>query len=224
MHSSASAPQVDISGMLKVLGAQVLEEVPSKSVLYQRGAPASGLYYLEKGIIVLNSSENSEDNFVFEVLVPGDLFGEESFSAARLYGSHAKVLVRSTVQWIPSDANHDPGERLTGRPWVADLLVKRHQRALRRLATLCSQDVNMRILTGLVELSQWCPATEGLEASLPVSQAALAQLVCSTRETVSTKLNRLADDHLVQLAPSRIGIPSVARLREILAQSSERQA
>ncbi len=208
----------DVIDTLSLLGAQALKEIPSKAVLYHRGAPASGLYYLERGIIQLHSSGNSSDNFVFEVIVPGDVFGEESLSAAASYGAFATVLVRCSLRWIPPPlVKGEYSEPAPEWSWVFDRLVRRHQRALERFGTLCSQDVAMRILSGLVELSQWCPATDGLEASLPLSQATLAQLVCSTRETVSTKLNRMADEQLVQLAPSRIGIPSVDRLRQLLS-------
>jgi len=168
MHSSASTMHADVIDTLSLLGAQALKEIPSKAVLYHRGAPASGLYYLERGIIQLHSSGNSSDNFVFEVIVPGDVFGEESLSAAASYGAFATVLVRSSLRWIPPPlVNGQYSELAPEWSWIFDRLVCRHQRALERFSTLCSQDVTMRILSGLVELSQWCPATDGLEASLP---------------------------------------------------------
>jgi len=218
MYSAASVEHADAITTLKLLGAQPLEEIPPKAVLYEEAAPSAGLYYLERGIVQLHSSEAAGDNFVFEVLVPGDVFGEESLAASPTYGSFATVLVRTVVWWIPpfvvGEENRTPPAAWF---WVADRLVRRHARALQRFSSMCRQDVSMRILSGLVELSQWCPGKDGLEASLPLSQASLAQLVCSTRETVSTKLNRMAADELVDLAPSRIGIPSVRRLKEILA-------
>jgi CRP-like cAMP-binding protein len=143
-------------------------------------------------------------------------------SKAGVYRASATALMRSVVRWIPPpELSEEPNGHQEALPWIADRLVCRHGRALQRFSLMCKQDVSRRILHSLVELSKWCPGADGLEASLPLSQSSLAQLVCSTRETVSTKLNRMAEDQLVYLAPRRIGIPSVERLCQILAATPE---
>lgn len=222
MDPSESDAKVEIAASPRRSEGGFARDVDPRTVIYKKGALAGAIYELQQGIAILHESNHGHEDFVYEILVPGSLFGEECLASSGVYSSNATVVTAGCVRIIPAEIlRRQFLEDAAGLQWVLDSLAQRRQRQDQRLRSMCSVSVAGRILETIADLSRWFPGTDGLEADLLISQSVLARLVCSTRETVSSQLNRLADVQLVRLSPRHIGVPSIAALLEAKRQLLE---
>lgn len=222
MDPSDSDGKVEIAAFPGRAEEDLAGEVGPRTVIYKRGGLAGGLYELQRGIAILHESNHGHADFVYEILVPGSVFGEECLASSGVYSSNATAVTAGCVRMIPAEKlRRQFSDDAAGCRWVLDSLAQRRKRQDLRLRSMCSLSVAGRILETVADLSRWFPGTDGLEADLPISQSVMARMVCSTRETVSSQLNRLADVQLVRLSPRHIGVPSVAALLEAKRQIEE---
>lgn len=217
MNPAAFGVKREPLGILTEMGGAKIAEPSPRTQLYTTGSPSKGLYFLELGLVVLHSSTREHEDFVYEVLVPGSVFGEECLSSSGLYFSNATAVTAGSLWSIPVEKLKEQfGSHSPTCQWVLDSLAQRRNRQNRRIWTMCSQSVQHRILDTILDLSSYFPGTGGLEADLPVSQSTMARIVCSTRETVSSQLNRFADSGLLHLETRHIGVPSIDALLEAI--------
>lgn len=222
MDPAAFGAETDTGEIMALLGGEFAGEFRPRAVLFRNGNPTQGLYFLEHGIAALHSSTREYEDFVYEVLTPGSVFGEECLSSSGVYSTNATMVSAGSVWLIQAEKLRQHFEESTpGCQWVLDALTQRRSRQNHRLWTTCSRSVPRRLLEMIADLSQWFPGTNGMEADLPISQSMMARMVCSTRETVSTQLNRFAGAQLLVLATRHIGVPSVAALVEAKRRMDE---
>jgi CRP-like cAMP-binding protein len=222
MDSSGSGAKADLAEFARRAEEDLTVDMSPRTVIYRRGGPASGLYVLQEGIAILHESSHGREDFVYEILAPGSVFGEECLASSGVYSTNATAVTGGRIRMIPAEKlRRQFSEDAAGRQWVLDSMAQRRRRQDLRLRSMCSLGVAGRILETIADLSRWFPGRDGLEADLPLSQSMMARMVCSTRETVSSQLNRLADVQLVRLSPRHIGVPSVAALLEARRQLEE---
>lgn len=222
MDPSGSDAEAERTAIPERVEGDLAGDLSPRTVIYKRGGPAGGLYVLQHGIAILHEPNEGHADFVYEILVPGSVFGEECLVSSGVYSSSVTAVTSVRIRMIPAEKLRRRFlEDAAGFQWVLDSLALRRKRQDLRLRSMCSLSVAGRILETVADLSRWFPGTDGLEADLPIAQSMMARMVCSTRETVSSQLNRLANVHLVRLSPRHIGVPSVAALLEAMRQLEE---
>jgi CRP/FNR family transcriptional regulator, cyclic AMP receptor protein len=174
------------------------------------------LFFLDSGYVKVVRRGNDSKEALLSIVCPGEIFGEQALLNRAPRAFTAEMLQEGTIYEIPKglflsfcDRHPEVWQML----W--ELAMRRHLESEQKVALLCLEDVEFRILYYLGQLSHQfvTPSSEQDEYSLPLSQSELASLIGATRETTSTTLNTLARQGLVRLGRRLVTVTSLEALR-----------
>jgi CRP/FNR family cyclic AMP-dependent transcriptional regulator len=182
-------------------------------VVCHEGDPADSLHLVESGHLAVRSGLASGVTATFTILSSGDYFGE----LALLREDHrrtATVVALEPSRTLSVGASAFDALR-TRNPRVervlSVLLADRIDALSRRLLETMYESLDRRVYRRLVDLAHAYGGSAS-QATIPLSQAQLADLVGVTRPSVNQVLQRLADQDLVRLGRARIDILDVGAL------------
>ncbi len=192
---------------------------------FARGTPIYLPVDLADGVLLLASGRAKICNFTAEgkqailsLIEPGELFGELAiFDGQGDREEYAEAIEASTVVLIPAGEIQQLMEEI---PQVAIGITKiigmRRQRIERRLKYLLFRSNRERLVHLLLELAEQYgkPSAAGVELGIKLSHQDLANIIGSTRETVTVVLGELASEGLVELGRRRILLKEPQRLAE----------
>ena len=188
---------------------------PAGFVIYQRGAPAEGLFIVVEGRVVLRSRVRAGRGFIPWIATQFETFGSEGLSSAPRYATEARADEESTTLFLsltryraflreqPLHATALVGQVLTER---SALLEK-----LRELTTL---SVEQRLVIALMRMATFDDfVREDGQLVLNTGRyRLLCELVGATRESVSLVLSRFTGEGLIErkgnaliVSPERLG-------------------
>jgi CRP-like cAMP-binding protein len=176
-------------------------------VVCHAGDPGDALHLVERGHLAVRGTMPSGTTATFNILSPGDYFGE----LALLRPDHRRTatvvsLDASRTQSVAGSAFAALCSRNPEFHRVVTMLLADRVEALsQRLLETMYESLDRRVFRRLVELAATYGDTGGT-AVIPLSQAQLADLVGATRPSVNQVLQRLADDGTVTLGRSRIEV------------------
>lgn len=188
---------------------------PAGFAVYQRGAPADGVFLVLQGRVVLRTRLRGGRAFVPRVCGPGELFGAEGISCggADTVGAVYETDARAECE---THTLHLGRERLRTllreRPSTALALFGQvgvaHAQLLERLRELSMMSVEQRLLAAVDRARALQP--DDIAGSPLVFDAAGYRLLCemvgATRESVSLVINRLMDEGLAERDGARVVI------------------
>ncbi len=204
------------SELLHLEGVRRLPAVRrSASVLTNESARES-LYFLDSGFAKSIRRGDDGKEVILSIIGPGELFAEHALLSYSMRPFISEMLEDGVVFEIPkvifmSFCRQHP--EVWQMFW--EQAIERQMQAEQKIALLCLEDVEFRILYYLAELGHQfaAPATNQEEYSVPLSQSELASLVGATRETTSTTLNALARQGLVRLSRRLVTVRSLDAIR-----------
>jgi CRP-like cAMP-binding protein len=145
------------------------------------------------------------------------MFGELSLFDPGTRHATATALTETVLLGLGHEAL---GPWLTGRPGVAEALLKALAQRLRRtnenLSDLVFSDVPGRVAKALVELNEKFgeKRPEGFYVEHDLTQEELAQLVGASRETVNKALADFVQREWIKLEPRAVFLLDVDRLQK----------
>jgi CRP/FNR family cyclic AMP-dependent transcriptional regulator len=187
------------------------------SVVFNEGQLGDKLYIILSGKIKLGTTSVDGRESLLEVLGPGEMFGELSLFDPGPRTATASALIDSTLLGL---GHESLGPWLTGRPGVAEALLKALAQRLRRtnesLSDLVFSDVPGRVAKALVELNGKFgdKRPEGFYVEHDLTQEELAQLVGASRETVNKALADFVQREWIKLEPRAVLLLDVERLEK----------
>jgi len=162
-----------------------------KQTIYQQGAPAYTLFYIQEGGVRLTTRTKHQPSAVTAILGVGDLFGELCLAGYPLRMSTAVALTASTIRTIKKEnmlqklRKHNK----TSNSLLSYLLssVKNYQDHVADLLTSSGEQRLARVLLRLAHLNQ-----NGVKVvEIPIlSHQVLAEMVGTTRPRVNFFMNR----------------------------------
>jgi CRP-like cAMP-binding protein len=167
------------------------------------------------GKIKLGTTSNDGRESLLAVLGPGEMFGELSLFDPGPRTATATALTETILLGLGHEAL---GPWLTGRPGVAEALLKALAQRLRRtnenLSDLVFSDVPGRVAKALVELNEKFgeKRAEGFYVEHDLTQEELAQLVGASRETVNKALADFVQRDWIKLEPRAVLLLDLERL------------
>ncbi len=191
-------------------------DIGRSEVLFHEGEAGDRLYVIVEGKIKLGRTSGDGRENLLAILGPGEMFGELSLFDPGPRNATATAVADTTLIGVGND---DLTAWLTGRPDVAQQLLKALARRLRRtnetLADLVFSDVPGRVAKALLDLSERFgnPTDEGLRVSHDLTQEELAQLVGASRETVNKALADFAARGWLRLDQRAVVLLDIERLR-----------
>jgi CRP-like cAMP-binding protein len=188
-------------------------------VVCHEGDPADSLHLVESGHLAVRGGLASGATATFTILSSGDYFGELALLREDRRRTATVIALESSRTLAVAGSAFD--SLCSRNPRVervlSALLADRVDALSRRLLETMYESLDRRIYGRLVELARSYGVSEG-RASIPLSQAHVADLVGATRQSVNQVLQRLAGRNIVSLGRGRIEILDVATLERSCRQ------
>ncbi|MEZ6087582.1 MAG: Crp/Fnr family transcriptional regulator [Pirellulaceae bacterium] len=198
-----------------------LRRFKARETVYLPTETADSVFLLVSGLVKICHLTPDGKQSTLALVRQGELFGELALLDALQRDEFVEALEPSTVVMIPSDVLLDVmsqasivGTQITK---LVGLRQRRIQRRLQHLLFLSNHD---RLVHLLLDLSEQfgIVTTAGVELQVKLSHQELANLIGSTRETVTIILGQLKDEKMLEVTRRRI----VLLDREAMALSVQR--
>ncbi len=196
-----------------------MEEVKKRQPLYLPGDPSSNVYLLKKGRVKIANTAPSGKEVTFDILEPGEVFGELDVLEDTPRSTSAETIDDSLICVIP---RRDFDQYLAMHPNVTIKLTKliglRLKKIQSRVEDLVFRDVPARLAHLLSELSktEGVADKQGIRLKVKLTHQEMANLIGCSRETVSTTLGQFRDDGLIQMDGRTITILNEKGLSRLL--------
>jgi CRP-like cAMP-binding protein len=214
----AQSPFAGLSpeGRQTLLDLGTVERLPRRHTIVTQGEPARSFLLIGSGRVKLERM-HGERPVSLGHRGPGHMVGETALAGAPAASESAIVVDDVEALSIPvgalrqTIAAHAP---LCAA--VAAAIVKQHHELEQRLMGLLLHGVEARLASFLLDAgSRWGrPHPDGSLVTAPFTHAEIAQLIGSTRETVTLMLGKLRREGLVGFDRRRVVIRDRARLAE----------
>lgn len=177
---------------------------PKGSVILFEDDPGDALYTVVTGQVkVVRIGEDGRE-VILSILRGGDFFGEMSLIDDQPRSAHVIAMQDANLLVLRRE---DFQDCLAEMPSIALGLLKALSRRLRRaddkIGELVLLDVNGRVSRVLLELAD---ENDGVTVSRTVTHHTIAQMIGSSRETVSRTIRELADRGLIEVTRKTIAI------------------
>ncbi len=189
-----------------------------KNLVYLPSDSADGVFFLAEGRIQLSSYTAEGKQTVLGFIEPGEIFGELALIHFGVREEHAEAITKSLVIWIPASDMKSVMEQSAALAFgMTRLMGLRRQRIERRLKNLMFRSTRDRILHLLCELAEQYGRRDpaGVLIGIPLSHQDVANLIGSTRETVTTLLGEMQDEGLISVGRKRILVRNPQRLAKL---------
>ncbi len=193
------------------------KKFPRGSPIYLPADEADGVLLLASGRVKICSFSADGKQAILTFIEPGELFGELAVLDDEAREEYAEAAEASQVILIPADEirrmmNEIPEISLG----ITKLIGLRRRRIERRLKYLLFRSNRERLTHLILELAEkYGYATrEGVALSIKLSHQELANIIGSTRETVTVVLGELQAEGSLRLGRRRIVLTDVKRLAE----------
>ncbi len=179
-----------------------MEEVKKRQPLYLPGDPSSNVYLLKKGRVKIANTAPSGKEVTFEILEPGEVFGELEVLEDTPRSTSAEALDDTLICVIP---RKEFDQYLAMHPNVTVKLTKliglRLRKIQSRVEDLVFRDVPARLAHLLLELrkNDGIPERQGIRLKVKLTHQEMANLIGCSRETVSTIIGQFRDQGLLQI-------------------------
>lgn len=202
----------------RLLGILEELELPKHHMVFSPGAPSEAIYFIEKGRVRLTRLSPEGKTVILALLGPGDLIGEASWEAGE-HDSYAETLEESRIYQISREAfqnfireNTEFGLRLI------QIIGGRLKQAQARIEDLVFRQVPSRVARLLVTLAEQHGKVtpNGIRVEFPLTHQEIADLVGSSRVTVTQILNRFRSSHWIDIESKRVTIHNLDALEEMV--------
>jgi CRP/FNR family transcriptional regulator len=179
------------------------------------------LYFLKGGTIKIGYVNEEGKEVIKEIIQEGEVFGQFSLEQNNLNGEFAKAH-KADVSLCAFNIN-DFEKLLRKKPELAFHYSKQVGQKLRklenRLMNLLNKDVKTRLVGFLIMLAKEEGETKDNDTYRILNFLThddIAQLIGSSRQTVTTLINELEHQQMINVTRKLIEIPSVKRLQKSL--------
>ncbi len=194
---------------------------PTGFVIYQRGAPADGVFVVLEGRVVLRSRVRAGRGFIPWIATPCETFGAEGLSAVPRYSTEARADEETATLFL-STARYRSFLReqpLHATSLIAQILGERSA-LLEKLRELTTMSVEQRLIVALVRMATFDTFTrdDGCIVLNTSRYRLLCELVGATRESVSLVLGRFTAEGIIERKGNSLIVPPsqlIARMEEI---------
>lgn len=188
--------------------------------VYFANETAAKIYLIASGKVKITSYLEDGREIVKAVLAQGELFGELALLGEEKRSDFAQVLTDDTMLCpMTIDLMHQLMRDYKDFSFqVYKMIGKRIVKLERRLEALICKDVKTRLLEFLIDLAEECGQLAGTETLIKhnYTQKDIADLVGTSRQTVTTLLNDLKEENLIYFDRSRILIRDLKNLKSLV--------
>lgn len=183
---------------------------PKNSVILFEDDPGDALYVVVTGLVKVVLIGEDGREVILSVLKEGDFFGEMALIDDEPRSAHVIAMEDANLLVLRREDFH---QRLRETPTIGLGLLRTLSRRLReadeKIGGLVLLDVNGRVAKLLLRLAD---EQDGVHITRRITHHTIAQMVGSSRETVSRTIRDLADRGLIEVSRKAIAIRNRAAL------------
>lgn len=186
-------------------------------VLFMEGEFGEAVHFVIEGRVkIYKTSENGKEHILY-IAGPGDIFAEVILFNEVNYPATAEVMEKSRIGKI---RNEDLEQVLKAHPSMAVAIIKVLNKRLidaqQRVKSLALDNTHGRTARMLMKLAMehGVKTEKGVELELSISRQELANMVGTTRETVTRVLMAFKKYNLIEIERNTIRIPQPEKLKE----------
>jgi len=199
------------------------KDYPRGSVIFVEGEQPRGVYVLCEGRVKVSISSASGKTLVLRVAQPGELLGINATISGRPYGATVKTLDKCRLDFIPREQFLrliDKDNRVYAAVYNALCLkfsnVVDHTRLL-----FLSESASEKLARLLV---RWCDdigirTPKGIRIESRLTHEEMAQMICSSRETVTRLLSEFKQRRILTLVNNAILVRNRTALEALTSSS-----
>lgn len=203
--------------LARVEGRSRVRKFPRGSPIYAPHDAADGVLLLLSGRVRIGNITEEGKQATLAFIEPGELFGELAILDSSHREDYADAVSDAVVMLIPADEMQRLAEEHPVVSFgITKLMGLRRRRIERRLRSLLFRTNRERLVHLLLELSEQYGRRDrdGLLLDIKLSHQELANVIGSTRETVTVTLGELQLDGLIRVSRQRIVVTNLARLAQ----------
>lgn len=189
------------------------------SVIFTEGEPGDAFYYVKSGKVKIHRSNEDGKELIVHILGEGDIFAEATLFNNGPYPASASAFEDCIVGVIK---NKDLENLISLSPKMSLSLIKIMSRKLifaqQTIRDLTFYDVFSRTAALLLKLSKehGIEANYGVKIEMELSRQQLAEMVSTTRETISRVISKFKKEGSLLEVDERIIIKNAQKLKEWL--------
>lgn len=204
--------------MARLMGIAEEQELPKHHMIFHPGSPTKAIYFIERGRVRLGRNSHDGKTVLLALLGPGDLIGEAVWDN----GSHdcfAETIEDTRIFEISKEAFE--GLIKTNPEFALRLLEMiglRLKSAQARIEDLVFRQVPSRIARLLLSLAETYGKVtpKGIRVEFRLTHQDIADLVGSSRVTVTQVINRFRSSHWIDVESKRVTIHDSAALEQLV--------
>lgn len=192
-----------------------LRAYSKNTAVYLPTDAADGALLLTQGRVKLSHLTEDGKEAILAYIEPGELFGELSLIGNSIREETAETVLPSTIIFIPADEL----ERLMTQSadlalGVSKLFGLRRRRIERRLKSLLFRSNRHRLVHLLLELTEQYGTVgpDGILIGMKLSHQELANIIGSTRESVTVLLGTLQSEGSLRISRQKIVVRNPQQL------------
>ena len=209
---TAKQQQADLSALLiaiRVSSIGILNSLHSRgSVLFAEGEQARGIYILRTGCATVSISSSEGRVVMLRMAQAGDVLGLNSVLRGGSYDTTVKTLESCRTDFIPGSQLIDVMQQSQAGAQAILKILSRELNELtdRAKLLLLPQTVRGRLARLLLEWGKENDAATSLSVRLDkvFTHEEMAQMICSSRETVTRLLGNLVRQQVIHVTSNSI--------------------
>lgn len=192
-----------------------MREFPRGSLVYSPSDRGDSVLLLASGRVKICTITGKGKQAILAFIEPGELFGELAILEPGSREEYAETCERSTVISAPADQMRQLMEEQPALAiGITKLIGLRRKRLERRLKSLLFHSNRERLVHTLLDLAEQYgyPVNGGVQLRIKLSHQDLANIIGSTRETVTIVLGELQTEQHVRIGRRKITLTDPERL------------
>ena len=201
----------------RIAGITQEKTFPKKSIIFHEGDRGDTLYILKSGRVKISKITEDGREKTLALMQPGEFFGEMAIFDEQPRSATAEVLDEQAV--VYTLAKRDFERLIIEHPTIALKIMRDLTRRIRlvnqQVEDLAFKDVHERVASTLKNLAEveGRPIGSKVLINLKMTHQDLANMVGSSRETVTRALNRLQDEGIISISHQQITINQPKQLQ-----------
>jgi CRP/FNR family transcriptional regulator len=204
--------------MSRLMGLIEELDFPKHHVIFSPGMPADFIYFIEKGRVRLTRLSTDGRTVILALLGPGDLIGEAAWETAER-DTYAETLEDTRLYQLTKESFES---LVRQNPEFALRLIQvtgeRLKQAQARIEDLVFRQVPSRVARLLVNMAEnhGKVTPNGIKLEFSLTHQEIADMVGSSRVTVTQVLNKFRTDRLINIESKRVTIYKMEALEELV--------
>lgn len=200
---------------------------PSKSPIYLPSDSADTVFLVVDGVVKVSSLSPDGKQSILAFIDRGELFGELALIDSGPRDEFVEAVGRTTIVMMPAGIVRQLIARRSDLALAVTKLVGlRRQRIERRVKNLLFQSSRERLIHLLLDLEEQfgMETDQGVQIRLKLSHQDLANLIGTTRETVTGILGDLRNEKLIEARRCKLTLLSPERLASSVKRTRRRRS